>query len=109
MRKGYGFFGYFDPDHKRVFVPKENPSMGWTINYRVECERGWSEDDKRKLRAHGVPSRSSFSTPTMLPAWVPKATTRFYPFFLFCTSEVDGQRLALWGSSFSGGRVRHRR
>lgn len=26
--------------------------MGWTINYRVECERGWSEDDKRKLRAH---------------------------------------------------------
>lgn len=26
------------------------------------------------------------------PAWVPKATTRFYPFFLFCTSEVDGQR-----------------
>ena len=32
MRKGYGFFGYFDPDDKRVFVPKENPSMGWTIN-----------------------------------------------------------------------------
>jgi hypothetical protein len=26
------------------------------------------------------------------PAWNPVATTRFYPFFLFCTSEVDGQR-----------------
>lgn len=26
------------------------------------------------------------------PHWTPKATTRFYPFFLFCTSEVDGQR-----------------
>lgn len=26
------------------------------------------------------------------PAWIPTATTRFYPFFLFCTSEVDGQR-----------------
>lgn len=26
------------------------------------------------------------------PAWNPPATTRFYPFFLFCTSEVDGQR-----------------
>ena len=25
-------------------------------------------------------------------AWTPPATTRFYPFFLFCTSEVDGQR-----------------
>lgn len=26
------------------------------------------------------------------PAWNPCPTTRFYPFFLFCTSEVDGQR-----------------
>lgn len=26
------------------------------------------------------------------PAWNPTATTRFYPFFLVCTSEVDGQR-----------------
>lgn len=26
------------------------------------------------------------------PAWRPVATKRFYPFFLFCTSEVDGQR-----------------
>lgn len=26
------------------------------------------------------------------PSWNPCATTRFYPFFLFCTSEVDGQR-----------------
>lgn len=26
------------------------------------------------------------------PKWTPTATTRFYPFFLFCTSEVDGQR-----------------
>lgn len=25
-------------------------------------------------------------------AWQPDATTRFYPFFLLCTSEVDGQR-----------------
>jgi len=25
-------------------------------------------------------------------AWTPTATTRFYPFFLFCSSEVDGQR-----------------
>lgn len=25
-------------------------------------------------------------------AWEPPATTRFYPFFLLCTSEVDGQR-----------------
>lgn len=26
------------------------------------------------------------------PAWEPPATTRFYPFFLLSTSEVDGQR-----------------
>lgn len=26
------------------------------------------------------------------PCWYPKATTRFYPFFLFLLSEVDGQR-----------------
>lgn len=26
------------------------------------------------------------------PAWRPVATRRFFPFFLFCTSEVDGQR-----------------
>lgn len=26
------------------------------------------------------------------PAWQPTATTRFYPFFLYTTSEVDGQR-----------------
>ena len=26
------------------------------------------------------------------PQWTPPATTRFYPFFLFTTSEVDGQR-----------------
>lgn len=26
------------------------------------------------------------------PAWNPKATTRFYPFFLFLLSDVDGQR-----------------
>lgn len=26
------------------------------------------------------------------PAWQPKATTRFYPFFLYTTSEVDGER-----------------
>ncbi|WP_193557805.1 hypothetical protein [Rhodanobacter glycinis] len=26
------------------------------------------------------------------PAWNPTATTRFYPFFVLCTSEVDGQR-----------------
>lgn len=26
------------------------------------------------------------------PAWQPPATTRFYPYFLYCTSEVDGQR-----------------
>lgn len=26
------------------------------------------------------------------PAWSPPATTRFFPFFVFCTSEVDGQR-----------------
>ncbi|GAB2619937.1 hypothetical protein [Novilysobacter erysipheiresistens] len=26
------------------------------------------------------------------PAWNPPATTRFYPFFLMCDSEVDGQR-----------------
>lgn len=26
------------------------------------------------------------------PEWTPPATTRFYPFFLFTTSEVDGQR-----------------
>lgn len=26
------------------------------------------------------------------PQWTPPATTRFYPFFLFCMSEVDGQR-----------------
>lgn len=26
------------------------------------------------------------------PAWQPSATTRFYPFFVLCTSEVDGQR-----------------
>lgn len=26
------------------------------------------------------------------PGWNPCPTTRFYPFFLFCTSEVDGQR-----------------
>lgn len=26
------------------------------------------------------------------PPWRPPATTRFYPFFLLCTSEVDGQR-----------------
>lgn len=26
------------------------------------------------------------------PGWNPKPTTRFYPFFLFATSEVDGQR-----------------
>ncbi len=26
------------------------------------------------------------------PAWQPPPTTRFYPFFLLCSSEVDGQR-----------------
>lgn len=36
--------------------------MGWTINYRVECERGWSEDDKRKLRAHQSKWNEAMST-----------------------------------------------
>lgn len=26
------------------------------------------------------------------PAWKPQATTRFYPFFIYCLSDVDGQR-----------------
>lgn len=26
------------------------------------------------------------------PAWIPPPTSRFYPFFLLCSSEVDGQR-----------------
>jgi hypothetical protein len=26
--------------------------MGWTIYYRIECDRAWSEEDKRQLRRH---------------------------------------------------------
>jgi hypothetical protein len=47
----------------------------------------WHKDDNHVLTMiEGLTSRWA------KPAWIPPTTTRFYPFFLFCTSEVDGQR-----------------
>jgi hypothetical protein len=47
----------------------------------------WNKDDNHVLTMiEGLTSRWA------KPAWIPPTTTRFYPFFLFCTSEVDGQR-----------------
>ena len=51
----------------RSIVPWKTPTTPAAMNAvsRLSWSHGWR---KRKLRHQGVPTRSSFSTPTMLPA-----------------------------------------
>jgi hypothetical protein len=52
----------------------------------VMVEEVWDRDTNSVLTGiHGIKR-------WVKPAWNPTATTRFYPFFTLCTSEVDGQR-----------------
>lgn len=52
----------------------------------VMVEEIWDGDTNNVLTGiHGIKR-------WVKPAWNPTATTRFYPFFVLCTSEVDGQR-----------------
>ena len=52
----------------------------------VMVEEIWDCDTNSVLTGiHGVKK-------WVKPAWNPTATTRFFPFFVLCTSEVDGQR-----------------
>lgn len=61
---------------------------------------GLEQADGDWVMAWEIWDRDSNSVLTMIegikgwvkPAWQPTATTRFYPFFLVTTSEVDGQR-----------------
>lgn len=52
----------------------------------VMCWEIWDRDTGHVLTALEGVKR------WVKPAWQPDATTRFYPFFLYTTSEVDGQR-----------------
>lgn len=52
----------------------------------VMLEEIWDRDTNSVLTGiHGIDQ-------WVKPAWQPTATTRFYPFFVYTTSEVDGQR-----------------
>lgn len=66
-----------------------NTSMDYSSNTAgdfVMVEEIWDCDTNSVLTGiHGIRK-------WVKPAWNPTATTRFYPFFVLCTSEVDGQR-----------------
>ena len=66
-----------------------NTSMDYSSNTAgdfVMVEEIWDCDTNSVLTGiHGIKR-------WVKPAWNPTATTRFYPFFALCTSEVDGQR-----------------
>jgi hypothetical protein len=66
-----------------------NTSMEYSSNTAgdfVMVEEIWDRDTNSVLTGiHGIKK-------WVKPSWNPTATTRFFPFFVLCTSEVDGQR-----------------
>lgn len=61
-------------------------SGGKAIGECVRVEEVWCKDDNRVYTL--IEGLDDFAK----EPWSPVATSRFYPFFLFATSELDGQR-----------------
>ncbi|MDH1192516.1 hypothetical protein [Stenotrophomonas sp. GD03958] len=84
----------------------KNESVGLTGNaataeeadaYTTNTDGGANGCYVRRIEIWDAESNTVLTAITGVPFWVkpafnPPATTRFYPYFVICTSEVDGQR-----------------